>query len=350
MSKSNQVLSILERRIRHGDYLGQDLPAERELALEIGVSRMTARKAVQRLVESGLLQRQPNGRVAVSKGKEEGALRVAFLVPTLTSMDVELWRMGLEHVAHKFNASMRTILYVHWDDPAILEALDAFDGVFLNPNSEPIPERIVERLREARRGVAILGRDMSAMGLPSVDLFPPAAVQQLLDHLAALGHRTIDCFNIQTVDSVIAARIEQWNLWRAANQMEGRLLGDPVRPYMDVPRAQAYQQMNKLLDEGWNGTALCCTTAPAAIGAMRALRDRKIEVGKDVSVGVINDEGMGRYLSPSLTSIEMPEPDSYLAVCLDWMRRQGSGWMGPLLLQANKLSLFVGESTGPCLK
>src|SRR5205807_225087 len=99
----------------------------------------------------------------------------------------------------------------------------------------------------------------------------------------------------------------------------------------------------------WEGTALCCTTAPAAIGAMRAMRDRRIEVGKDVSVGVINDEGLGRYLSPSLTSIEMPAPEPYLAVCLDWMRRAGAGWVGSLLLQPQQLPLYVGESTGPCL-
>jgi DNA-binding LacI/PurR family transcriptional regulator len=344
--KAEQIQRILERRIRHGDYYGRDLPTERDLAQEIGVSRMTARKAVQRLVEQGLLLRQTNGRVTANR-TGPGQLRIAFLVPSLSSQDTEHWRLGVERVAGQLNASVRTMLYVHWDDPAIVDALDSFDGVFLQPSCEPIPNRIIARLRGAGRGVVILGRDLTALGIPSVDLFPPVFIQRLLDYLAELGHRSVDCFNIQTVDPVIEQRIEQWNLWRAVHRMGGRLLGEPIQPY-DSPLSQAYRQAGRLLDQKqFTGSAMLCTTTPAAIGAIRALRDRKIQVGVDVSVCAVNDEGLGRYLSPSLTSIEMPDPLSYLSVCMEWMQRSGEGWIGSLLMQPSQVPIFIGESTGP---
>lgn len=345
--KAVQIQRILERRIRHGDYHGRDLPTERELAEEAGVSRMTARKAVQRLIDQGLLLRQPNGRVVANRSEPQ-QLRVVFLVPSLSSQDVEAWRLGLEKAAGQIGASVRTTLYLHWDDPVILDALDSFDGVFIHPSCEPIPPRIMVRLREAGRAVAVLGRDLSAAGIPSIDLFPPVFIQRLLDHLAGLGHRSIDCFNIQTIDPVIEHRIEQWNLWRAVHRMGGRLLGEPIKPY-DVPLAQAYEQAGRLLDEKQlSATAVLCTTAPAAIGAVRAMRDRGIVVGCDLSVCVVNDEGLGRYMSPSLTSVEMPDPMSYLSVCMEWMQRRGEGWIGPLLMQPTQPPLFIGESTGPC--
>src|SRR5437763_559811 len=49
-SKTQQRQSIHERRIRHGDYLLTTLPAERELCEDTGASRMTARKAIERLM------------------------------------------------------------------------------------------------------------------------------------------------------------------------------------------------------------------------------------------------------------------------------------------------------------
>jgi LacI family transcriptional regulator len=85
------------------------------------------------------------------------------------------------------------------------------------------------------------------------------------------------------------------------------------------------------------------------------MRDRNIRVGTDVSVCVVNDEGLARYLSPSITSIQMPDPMLYLSACMDWMKRktssgnQGDGWVGPLLLQPSQAPLFIGESTGPAV-
>jgi DNA-binding LacI/PurR family transcriptional regulator len=350
MTKIRQIQSILERRIRHGDYLLTGLPAERELSREVGASRMTARKAIERLMEKGLLERQPNGRLTICRDVTEGLLTFAFLVPSTSSGNIERWRLAIETAACDAHARVRTILYVHWDDPILLDAIENFDGVFLFPSGEEIPARIITRLQETGRSLAVLERDFTAYNIASVCLFPPFFTQRLLDKLGELGHQSVDCFNVQTLDPVIVNRIEQWNLWRAAHRINGYLHGEPVQPYTpyEAQLTWAYDRMCEILDKNkLKATAIFCTTAIAAIGAIRAMRDRGIKVGEDISVCTINDEGLARYLSPSLTCVEMPDPTPYIRMCIERTKSTDNKWVGSLLIQPSQPQLFIGESTGP---
>jgi LacI family transcriptional regulator len=348
VTKIEQIQRILERRIRHGDYLLTGLPAERDLSNEVGASRMTARKAIERLLKQGLLKREANGRLAISTGTLNSQIRVGLLVPTITSGNVERWRLAIEQSATDFNSRLRTILYVHWDDPIIIDAMESFDCVFVFPSCEDIPPRIIDRFREAGRSLIMLEDDYSAAGIRSICLFPKFFVQRLLDHLGELGHRHIDCFNIQTTDSIIRGRIEQWELWRAMHKIRGSLVGQAVRPFTPYNNQldHAYTLMKETLAQNKiEGTAVFCTTAIAAIGAMRAMRECGINVGKDISVCTINDEGLAKYVHPSLTCIEMPDPGPFIRICLERFKATEEHWTGSLLIQPSVASLFTGEST-----
>lgn len=59
---SDAVATTLERRILEGSLKpGDRLPAERELALELGVSRPSLREAIQKLASKGMLQSRQGG-------------------------------------------------------------------------------------------------------------------------------------------------------------------------------------------------------------------------------------------------------------------------------------------------
>jgi len=346
---ATKARDVLERRIRAGNYLLAAIPTERELAGEIGVSRMTARKAVQSLVDNGLLARDGNGRIIVG-GSARAGLTVGFLVPSLGSPDVDAWRRAMSALAPAFGATVHAIVYLHWDDPVISQALAVCDAMFLYPSAEPLPPHVVARLRTSGKPVVAMEQDLTPHGIPSIRVFPAGFVHRLLDLLAGLGHRDCDCFSVQTPDVVIQSRIAQWNLWRAHRQFGGRLLGQPIQPYAS-PLAQARAEMARLLDQGHPlATSVFCTTAPAAIGAVRALHDRGVRVGSDVSVCVFNDEGLAQYMVPSLTCVRRPDVAPYLSVCFEWMRRRGHGWIGPMLLEPDQADLFHGESTGPAAR
>ena len=66
--KHLEISDIIERRIRHGDYAIAGLPAERELADDVGASRVTVRKALTVLEQKGLLHRAANKTAGTHRG------------------------------------------------------------------------------------------------------------------------------------------------------------------------------------------------------------------------------------------------------------------------------------------
>ncbi|NHC05744.1 GntR family transcriptional regulator [Azonexus fungiphilus] len=69
---SDAVASTLERRILEGSLKpGDRLPAERELAIELGVSRPSLREAIQKLASKGMLQSRQGGGTFVTAALEK---------------------------------------------------------------------------------------------------------------------------------------------------------------------------------------------------------------------------------------------------------------------------------------
>lgn len=348
--KQAHVVNLVEKRIRQGDYALTHLPGERKLAEEAGVSYMTARKAVQRLIERGVLTRLPNGRIQINRRAPDDkvpTLQMAFLAPAFNAPSFQQYRVLVEQAARDCDAICRPVDFVHWDDPIVLETLNGFDGVFLASSTEPMPPHLLKRLQERTTPVIGLDFDASDWGIPSIQFFPPAAIWKLLDHLYELGHRRIDCLNTQAANPEITRRISEWRRWCAERGVEGELVDEPVAPY-EHPTPQGYRVASRLLDAGWRG-AWVCTTLGTAVGANRACFERKIRVGSEVSLCAINSAGLAPWQCPSLTSLELPDIRPLLLKCIDWIAKGGkpSQWRHPLCLQPDHVNLFIGESTGP---
>jgi LacI family transcriptional regulator len=149
------------------------------------------------------------------------------------------------------------------------------------------------------------------------------------------------------MDKNIHERLDQWSIWQHTHTITGHVINEPVESF-DWPIDQARRVINRMLDRHeFHATGLLCTTEGASIGAIRAFVDHGIKVGRDVSVCELNDEGMAKHYSPSITSLEMPNAIPFLSVCLEWMKRGGKEWTGPLLVKPGSVPLFKGESTGP---
>ena len=81
-AKYTEVMSVIKRRIREGDYLLDSIPGERKIAEETGVSYMTARRAVQELLDEEVLIRDPSGSLDVHprlhEARQAGRSRAAL--------------------------------------------------------------------------------------------------------------------------------------------------------------------------------------------------------------------------------------------------------------------------------
>ncbi len=349
--KYRLIAERLSQQIRNGDYHLHGVPAERKLASQVGVSYMTVRKAIQLLLDRGLLTRLPSGRLAVSSGDEMGVGRkqVALLAPAWESNDAMLWNIGLSQLQGRMAFGSRMVHYVHWDDPVIVNTIQQFDATLLLP-PEPPGEDFASKLSALGRPLVVLNRDWSDVGVRSVQLMPPRLIQKLLDHLASLGHRRVDCFNVQPCRLTMREWIGQWEVWRAAHHIDGELINEPVEPYTETLVA-AYNVMARRIGEGrFDSKALFCLTETAAIGAVRAMIDHGIRPGHDVAVCTIGSQRC-EYLPLTITTLEQPDRMPYLAACMEWALEPGRGkWQGPLLIEPQDLTVVVRESTVPDIR
>ena len=77
---------------------------------------------------------------------------------------------------------------------------------------------------------------------------------------------------------------------------------------------------------------------------------RGLQVGRAISVCAVNDEMLAPWLSPTLTSLRMPDAEDLLTRCIKWIMSGGKDWEGSLLLSPDDVPLYIGESTGPTME
>ncbi|NIM94025.1 MAG: UTRA domain-containing protein [Anaerolineales bacterium] len=122
-----QIQKTLEARIRSGELTpGDQIPSEKDLAAKYDVSRMTARKAIERMVAKGLLFRQQG------KGTFVAEEMVSYGFSTMLSFSRTLKSRGY---SVKTKVLRRDV---------ILCPLEVQERLNLNPGSEVV---IIRRLR-----------------------------------------------------------------------------------------------------------------------------------------------------------------------------------------------------------
>ncbi len=351
-TRQNKFMGIAEmliERLERGDYALRKLPSEMELAEETGVSRMTARRALKHLIDEGFIRRDPNQRPEVACPGGGGRVhQFAFLMPPVISEDVQAWQWAAEGAVATIQGVLRPIIYTDWNDVLFSGALKGFDGVFLMQAGVEVPEAAITALKKSPNPVVALDLDLSSLGIPSISLFPEKAVVRLLEHLRKLGHRRIACFHTCEMNRVFRQRIEAWENWKRKSGIEGDLFNFPGRAEsIDYGAIQAEKECGRLLDSGQlRDTAVLCTNVWTALGVNRAIQQRGLVVGRDISTCAVNDEMLAPWMNPSLTSLRMPDPSSMLLSCARWMAGGGGKWEGAKLLVPRQVPLFKGDSTG----
>lgn len=344
-----KVKDILQARILAGEYVVRDLPGERKIAAETGVSYMTARKAVTELIDERILARRPNGTLIVHPTYRDAhaVASAVLLVPAYPSSHLARCRIEISRIATEHRVRLRTIEYTYWYDSIIADAIQGADGLFIIPSTEELPDHLIDTFSGPSSRVVFFDADMSTHGIPSIRLFAEAHFKALFDHLWDTGRRRVDCLNTQGHNDEILQRLSSWRAWVDGREAQGEVWDRPVAPFED-PIESAYKIVLEHAEDPESlPDALVCTTYPTAVGAVRALRDRGIDVGRDIAVCSMNIEFPGRYGSPSITGLEFPNIEPLLANVFEWFRRDNAGWEGEHLIVPHEPSLFVGETTAP---
>ena len=346
-AKYQQVKSVIKRRIAEGDYLVGDIPGERRLAEQTGVSYMTARRAVLELLDEEVLVRDAKGALGVHPEycREANASGMVLLYPAYPSSYLTQLRVIVSQVATERGLALRPGQYVHWDEQALIDVVSQANGTLVVPYGPEIPARQLDCFKTNK--VVILDGDFTSAGLPSIRLFSEACLRRVMDHLHDQGHRRIDCLNTQNRNPEIDRRIDIWERWLRDRGCDGQLHDSPAPVFTD-PTIVAYRLMSQILDARLSdASAFIATTCPAAIGAIRASYERGIAVGEETAIAAMNLEPPAEFYCPSITGLNTPRLSGVLQKCFDWFTSpRKRKWSGPLLLEPQDSDLFLGESTG----
>ncbi|MEO3876398.1 GntR family transcriptional regulator [Nonomuraea sp. B12E4] len=162
-----RAAELIERRVREGALpAGRRLPAERELCTQLGISRVTLRRALQHLVERGVM-RSSHGRgwyVAARSDREwpnslesftETARRKG-LVPTSRVLRATVEQASLDE-ADEFGVAAGTELFV-------LERVRMLDGVPIAVDSSRVVAALLPGLASVDFTRASLLEELAVVG------------------------------------------------------------------------------------------------------------------------------------------------------------------------------------------
>jgi DNA-binding LacI/PurR family transcriptional regulator len=133
----------------------------------------------------------------------------------------------------------------------------------------------------------------------------------MTEYLIQLGHHRIGL--IMGPYSKVGRVRKRWEGFQAAMAKKGLKI-DPDLVIEKEPTLQNGQEaMNYLLDRPKRPTAVFAASDVFAIGALKAARERGVNVPRDLSIAGHDDNDFAAYTNPSLTTIQVP---SYEIGCL----------------------------------
>ena len=194
--------------------------------------------------------------------------------------------------------------------------------------------------------VAIAGH-RKISGITNIVLDHRRAAELILHHLWDLGHRRIAFMRGQPFSSDSDDRF--MNLMAVAGELGIEVLPElTIQLQRDMASPElGYPVVQQLLARKRPFTALVAFNDMSAIGAVRALRDAKLSVPRDVSLIGFDDIQEASYLMPRLTTVRQPLRAMWELAAKHLLEKIASrnGHGSPRISIAPEL--VVRESTGP---
>ncbi len=288
----------------------------RDVAKMAGVSAMT----VSRVINGGLGVR-PQTRLRVEKAigkldfvpnaiarglmsRKTGALGV--IVPDIVNPFFAVLVRGAETVARR--AGFRLLLCNSDGDLAReRQYIDDMishrvEGLLIAPVDDRSKTSFLPLVRR-RFPFVLVDRSVAGLDCDLVQADSVAGARKLIDHLVALGHRRIGV--IIEPDNVSTAR-ERLQGYRDALKAAGLEATPDLVVQTSADRAGGYQAMQMLLALDPLPDAVFAVNNMTALGAMQAIRQRRLVVPRDIALVCFDDVEHLAVLSPFLTVMNQP--------------------------------------------
>jgi LacI family transcriptional regulator len=355
--RTNQLVSVLRTAIEQGVYTaGQLIPSERELSNSKGLSRTTVRRAIQLLVEEGILYRVPGSGTYVGRGgslttelPQEHAT-IGLILPSLANPYFGELAMAIEHEctragyqlllgqSHLTGRSVAPYLTRYAENAAV-------KGVVAVSTGEDIPVASYEQLAQVGKPFLFVVRHAETVGADSVATDHVGGARELMRYLLGLGHRRI------AFVGEARARMPRHYQGYLEGLREAGISADPqLHAGIDAERLEQIGEdgVRLLLERGVLFTAIFAQIDLIAIGVLRGLRAAGLRVPDDVSVVGFDNIPSAEHLQPPLTTVDHTVREiGRLAVLLLQDRMLGR-YDGPARRVIIQPRVIMRASCAPC--
>lgn len=311
-TKYAAVRGHLEAAIRNGEFaVGLPLPAEHVLAERFGVSHMTARKAVQDLVQAELLERRARigtfvRPVAYDRiGKRtlnlvtyeyDGAWIQRFISHGVLLCEREGWYANVIRLTPGYQEP--AVRVIQNGEPAIV-LIDELD-----------PDSSLAHVMRAAKGRAVLLNSLLAYtGIPSVSYDLERCITLAWDRLYSAGHRKIGLVVQIPEDGNALSLIGYWRTRMKTifteQEIESRLIRVDT-PRFQSPSVDAFAAMASRFRSGAaETTAVICLGDHLALGVLGAAH----KAGRTISAVNIGDSPLLAISIPPVTCVDADVPE-----------------------------------------
>lgn len=356
--RTNELVTTLRAAVKQGVYVaGQLIPSERELCSREGLSRTTVRRAIQLLVDEGVLYRVPGsgtyvGRAAplTVESPQEHAT-IGLILPTLTNpyfgelvaaIERESTHAGYQLLLGQSNLTGHSVapyLARYAENPAV-------KGVIAVSTGEEIPVPSYEQLVQSGKPFLFVVRGAETVVADSVSTDHVGGARELVRYLVSLGHRQIAFIgNAHTH----AARHYQGYL---AGLREAGLPEDPeliVQVDGEHLEQLGGEGVRILLERKVPFTAIFAQIDLIAIDVLRTLHTAGIRVPEDVSVVGFDNIPSAEHCQPPLTTVDHTVSEIGRLAVLLLQDRMSSRYDGPARRVIIQPRVVIRASCAPCV-
>lgn len=274
----------------------------RVLVNKIPVNKDTKIKVMNAIKE---LDYRPN---MLAKGLKEGKTNtVGLIIPNIRNPFYPAVARGVEDGASKNGYS---IVLCNTDENEeeeiryINNLRNRFvDGLIICTASTD--GKFIKELHNNKFPVVLLARDIPVVEVDTVMTPDFKGAYEVTSYLIAKGHTRISIIN---GNMNIPSFSQRFQGYCAALRDHNIPLDDRIVLNISttVTMQESYDLMSKLLDNGVIPTAVFATSDSKAIGAIKAIQDKRYNVPRDISVIGFGDIDVSKFMAPSLTTYAQP--------------------------------------------
>lgn len=319
-----QIIDTLRHNIESGMYQpGDQFPTEMELAGEFGVSRGTLRRALQVLVDQGVLRRIAGKGTFVKPAGSAGtnvsgrSTLVGIAIPEIHDPLSSSLINGAQRVLHENGYSL---IFCNLEGNPNTEReqferlrLHRVAGVVLFPLSIPGELELLHELRASKTPVVLVDRQVAGFATSSVMADHFQGARDGVKHLLDLGHQRIACITHPVPASSVQERVRGYEqAMRAAGLLPYAavsVLGLGAKTEQNTPpfyTADEMKLVDHMLGVRERPTAVFCVNDYLAIGVMRHVLAKGIRVPDDLAIVGFDNNPFAELAPVPLTTSAQP--------------------------------------------